>query len=255
VRLLVTRPQPQAGEWVARLRAAGVEAQALPLIRIGPPADAAAVRSAWAALPGCALAMFVSPNAVTRFLEHGGGMPWPAAVWAGATGPGTSGALRACGVPEACIVEPDGREGAFDSEALWKRLAPRRAWQGAQVLVVRGEGGRDWLAQALREQGAEVHFVEAYRRLPPQPDAAEAALLQQALAAPAQHVWWLSSSEAVAHLVALVPQADWHAACAIASHARIAERARAAGFGRVLEAGPVLAEMLRALASIQSPAP
>jgi uroporphyrinogen-III synthase len=255
MRVLVTRPQPQADEWVGRLQAAGVEAFALPLIRIEPAFDAAAVRAAWTALGGCALAVFVSPNAVMRFFEQRpAGLPWPAGVWAGATGPGTSAALRACGVPPECVMEPDPAAGVFDSEALWRILGGRRDWQGARVTVVRGEGGRDWLAQALQQRGAEVRFVEAYRRAAPRPDPEQQVLLQQALARPSEHVWLFSSSEAVGHLQGLAPSASWQAARAIASHARIAARAGAAGFGQVLQAGPTLRELLAALASIQSPA-
>ncbi|MFZ5543202.1 MAG: uroporphyrinogen-III synthase [Pseudomonadota bacterium] len=256
MRVLVTRPQPQADEWVARLQAAGVDACALPLIHIGAPADDGAVAAAWQTLAGHALVMFVSPNAVTRFFERRpAGMAWPAGVWAGATGPGTAAALRACGVPQDCVVEPQASAGVFDSEALWTRIAAWRDWRGACVLVVRGEGGRDWLAQTLQQQGAEVHFVEAYRRLPPQLDEAQQARLQRALAEPSAHVWWFSSSEAIGYLEQLAPRARWSPACAVASHPRIAARAQAAGFGRVLQAGPALHELLRALASIQSPAP
>ena len=34
----------------------------------------------------------------------------------------------------------------------------------ARVLVVRGDGGREWLADQLRARGADVRFVQAYVR-------------------------------------------------------------------------------------------
>jgi hypothetical protein len=43
-----------------------------------------------------------------------------------------------------------------------------------------------------------------------------------------------SSSEAIDHLDALAPGADWRAGRALASHPRIAERAQALGFGAVI---------------------
>lgn len=255
LRVLVTRPQPQADDWVARLRAAGVDAHSLPLLRIDAPADTAAVASAWQSLGDDVLAVFVSPNAAARFFEYRPeGMAWPSGLWAGAIGPGTSAALRQCGVPSGCVVEPDPDAGVFDSEALWRCLAPRREWRGVRVLVVRGENGRDWLASTLQQQGAEVRFVEAYRRTAPQPSGAEQALLNQAIAHPARHAWLFSSSQAVDHLQQLAPGAAWQQAWAIASHPRIAARAQAAGFGHVLQAGPALPDLLAALASIQSPA-
>jgi uroporphyrinogen-III synthase len=231
--VIVTRPAPQALPWVERLRRLGVPAEALPLIGIGPAIDAEPLHAAWNHLPGYTLAMFVSANAVTHFFAaRPRAAEWPAALLAGATGPGTSAALRAAGLAEAQIVEPPADAPSFDSEALWSRLSGRD-WAGRRVLVVRGEDGRDWLADTLRERGAEPVFVTAYRRLPPTLDAAGQALLMAALARPADHLWFFSSSEAVAHLRTLAPAADWRASRALASHPRIAETAREAGFGCV----------------------
>lgn len=255
MRLIVTRPAAQAVAWVDALSALGLDAVALPLIDIGPPADLAPVRTAWARLDACALVMFVSANAVAHFFGAAPG-PWPAGVRAGSTGPGTSAALRAAGVPEAALVEPAADAPSFDSEALWARLAGED-WSGRRVLVVRGEDGRDWLADTLRGRGAAVAFVAAYSRRPPRPDAAGLALLAQALAAPPAHLWLFSSSEAVGHLQALAPAADWSAGRAVASHPRIAQAARAAGFGQVSLAAPTpaaVAALLARGASIQSAA-
>lgn len=258
MRLIVTRPAAQAATWVAELQACGLDAIALPLIAIAPPDDLEPVREAWRQLPGCSLAMFVSANAANHFFEHAPG-PWPAGVRAGSTGPGTSAALRAAGVPPAAIVQPPADAPRFDSEALWAQLADE-PWAGRQVLVVRGEDGRDWLAETLRARGAAVHFVAAYRRRPPQPDAPQRACLHAALAEPAQHLWLFSSSEAVGHLQALVPSADWSGSRALASHPRIAQAARQAGFGQVHElavpgAGAVAAWLAQQGPSIQSAAP
>src|SRR5882724_8291488 len=66
MRLLVTRPEAQAIEWVDMLRAQGVDAHALPLIAIEPQAEPAAA-AAWVQLADHGLLVFVSPNAVARF--------------------------------------------------------------------------------------------------------------------------------------------------------------------------------------------
>lgn len=255
--VLVTRPQPQAAQWVARLGALGIAARALPLLGIGDPADPAPVAAAWAGLAGQALVMFVSPSAVQRFFaQRPAAHTWPAGVLAGSTGPGTQAALRRAGVPVAAIVSPPEAAGRFDSEALWQQLAGRREWRASQVLVVRGEGGRDWLAETLRRHGALVHFVEAYRRTAPVLDDAAQALLALARAEPASYCWLFSSSEAVRHLPALAPGMDWAPARALATHDRIVEAARAIGFGRVDRVDPspeaVVSFMTR---SIQSARP
>ena len=143
LRVLVTRPARQAADWVARLRAAGIDAVALPLIEIVCAPDEAQVQAAWEQLPSMRLAVFVSPNAAECFF---GARPpaaqWPADTRAAAVGPGTSRVLRELGVDAGQIVEPAVDAAQFDSEALWEQL---RAidWNAQPVLIVRGDGGRE----------------------------------------------------------------------------------------------------------------
>ena len=40
---------------------------------------------------------------------------------------------------------------------------------GRRVLIIRGEGGREHLAEALKNAGAEVTYAEVYRRVQPPP--------------------------------------------------------------------------------------
>jgi uroporphyrinogen-III synthase len=213
--------------------------------------------AAWQVLATRDLAMFVSPSAVERFTSlRPPDVAWPPGTLAGSTGPGTARALRAAGVPVACIVSPADDAPRFDSEALWAILRKRRDWGGASVLVVRGEGGRDWLAAQLRAAGAAVGFVEAYRRGRPLLTPVQQQALAAARAQPAGHVWLFSSSEALGQLTAIAPGADWSTALALATHPRIAEAARAAGFGRVQPVAPsppAVADAVSALTrSIQS---
>jgi len=257
MRLLVTRPQHQADDWVARLRERGIDAHALPLIAIVACAEPGALQSAWAGLPAHRLAMFVSPNAVTSFFAARlPGAEWPAATLAGSTGPGTTQALVAQGVASACIVEPPADAAQFDSEALWQQLAPRD-WQGASVLVVRGAVGRDWLAEKLAARGATVQFVEAYRRERPRLRASHKAFLNDAIVTPQQSIWLFSSSQAVHNLLQLVPSASWQRSKAWASHPRIAQAALSAGFGSVQTVAPTLdaivAEWTRSIQSNSEP--
>lgn len=249
LRVLVTRPAAQAATWVERLRARGVHAEALPLIVIEAAADAGPLRAAWASLPTRRLVVFVSANAVEHFFAaRPAGAAWPAGVDAAAPGPGTAEALAATGVAAAAIVAPAADAPQFDSESLWLRLADR-AWQDASVLVVAGDGGRAWLTEQLRGAGATVETVRAYRRGAPSFAAADRARLEAALA-DAQVVWLFSSAEAIGHLEHAAGRGRFGGARAVVTHPRIADRAHAAGFGRVVEAGPRLDAVVACIQSI-----
>lgn len=253
VRLLLTRPAAQAEDWARRMAALGVVTVSLPLIDISPGEDRLSIDRAWAALPETDLAMFVSPNAVEHFFEGGSGLDevgprsWPARTWAATVGPGSARALAERGVPEARLVQPPTGSDSLDSEHLWPELqrVAGTDWTGRRVLLVRGDGGREWLGDRLREAGAGVSAVSVYRRTCPQPTAELRVLLREALAAPERHIWLFSSSEAIAHLDTLEQgtreggnPADWGRVKALATHERIAARAQALGVGHVVLVRP-----------------
>ena len=255
--VLVVRPRAQALAWVNELAALGVAARALPLIEILPAPDAAQVAGVLAAVEASnaePVLVFVSPNAVLGFFDAvvlargvaAGALPWPAHAWAAATGPGTVAALRERGVPQERIVAPAHDAAQFDSEALWAGVAGW-TWTNRPVWLVRGNGGRDWLGQRLREAGAEVGVLQSYGRAAPALAVDERALLAAAVAEPARWAWMFSSSEAIDNLCALAPSAAWADGCALASHPRIVERAVAAGFASVTLVSPSPHAVARAL--------
>lgn len=155
-------------------------------------------------------------------------------------------------MPAAQVIEPRADAAQFDSEALWAALAVYD-WQGRQVLIVRGDGGREWLTDTLRKAGATVSHLSAYGRAAPVFDAGQRRTLEAAVARPGAHLWFFSSSEAIDHLEAATPGADWHAANAIATHPRIAARARALGIGRVHECRPEFDAVVACIQSIDAP--
>lgn len=259
--VLVVRPRVQALAWVDALVALGVPARALPLIEIVPAPEPAPVEAVFACVEEASagdaapLLVFVSPNAVLGFFGAVAAVraverlsvAWPAQAWAAATGPGTVAALRECGVPAERIVAPAPTSSQFDSEALWSAIAGW-PWARRPVWIVRGNGGRDWLGQHMRDAGADVRVVQSYGRAAPTLSPAAHALLAEALDAPAHWVWMFSSSEAIDHLQAIAPAARWHAGRALASHPRIAERALALGFGTVTVVAPLVSAVAAALA-------
>lgn len=236
-RVLVTRPRERAGALAARIRAAGGEAIVFPAIEIGAPADAAALARVLERLEHYDLAIFVSPTAVERGLAAVRAVRrWPPGLRAAAIGPGTRAALQAAGFSDA--IAP--RDGA-DSEALLAH-PELAAVAGLRVVVFRGEGGREALAEGLAARGAQVAYAQCYRRLP----ARDAAGLGAALARADAIV--ISSAEGLANLLALAPDAGpLRRRPVVVPHARIAERARAAGCTTVLVAGPGEAAIVAAL--------
>jgi len=263
-RAIVTRPAREAAQWVADLQARGIAACALPLIAIHPVSDPVlrgALQGARERFASYRAVMFVSGNAAQYFLEQNQALALiqqaqtaiNTRAWA--PGPGTVAALRQAGLPAGRIDAPLADAAQFDSEALWQVVAPQIG-PGDRVLIVRGgntpgaEGGngREWLAGQITAAGGAVDFVAAYERGAPQLDAAQLALARQAAADGS--VWLLSSSEAVAHLAAALPGQHWGRARALATHPRIAQAARAAGFGSVTECRPAFNEVA---ASIESP--
>jgi uroporphyrinogen-III synthase len=263
MRVIVTRPGPQAGKWVAALRDAGLEALSLPLIEIAGPPDPQAVVKRWLAFSTLDALMFVSANAVEQFFAL-----MPLGMDAGdlkprffVTGPGSVAALLKVGVPRSGIDAPDEASAQFDSEALW-RVVQEQVQSGWRVLIVRGNSeadgseeadpalgvGREWFAARLRERGATAEFVVAYARRAPVLDAKALALVQ--LAAADGSVWLFSSSEAVTNLCAVAAGQSWSQSRAVATHPRIAQAARAAGFAVVRESRPAMVDLLASIESL-----
>jgi uroporphyrinogen-III synthase len=263
MRVIVTRPAAQAGKWVKALRAAGLEALALPLIEIVDPADRLAVLAAWQRVAGFNALMFVSANAVEHFfaLQPPGSAYPELQARCFATGPGTVAALLRVGVPQDRVDAPDLAASQFDSEALWQ-VVQHLVVPGWRVLIVRGNTGsesadgvdasqglgRDWLATRLTERGATVEFVVSYERRAPELSAPETDLVRAAAADGS--VWLFSSSEALGNLRAIVSGQSWAKGRAVATHPRIAQAAREAGFGRVYESRPAMAELIASIESL-----
>ncbi len=263
MRVIVTRPEREARRWVIDLTALGVQAIALPLIRIGPVHDQTELSMARQQLVQYAGVMFVSANAVDYFfasdrsLATGLGTSGDGRTRAWATGPGTARALLRVGVAPERVDVPPSDAAQFDSEALWQVVGTQlRATD--RVLIVRGAdafdglesvagSGRDWFAGKVAATGAHVEFVAAYQRCVPEFDADERMLASHA--AGDGSVWLFSSAQAVRNLQAALPEQSWVQGRALATHARIAAAARGAGFGIVCESRPTLPDVLAALES------
>lgn len=250
--VIITRPRAQAAALAGQVAALGREVVLLPLLEIFPLPDQGALTGALADLARYAMVAFVSPNAIDAAFVHI--KQWPQGVALAVLGEGSRAALARHGLDSsnATIVSP--RDPArSDSENLLQTL-DLAALVGKQVLIVRGESGRELMADGLRAAGAIVTTVAAYRRsvpqLTPQLRAQLLALLER------DNDWIITSSEALRGLLALVGQLGAPATVAkmqqqhvIVPHARIAETAKSLGLARLTLCGSGDERLLAALQS------
>jgi uroporphyrinogen III methyltransferase/synthase len=163
-RVLVTRTREQASMLSTRLRALGAEAIELPTIRIVPPEDWAPLDAVIGELLSYDWIVFTSVNGVKTFWErlNVAGLDARAlhGVRLAAIGPATAAELEARG------LRADYVPGEYVAEAVAAGLGEIN---GQRVLLPRADIARPALADLLREGGAEVVEVAAYRTL--QPDA------------------------------------------------------------------------------------
>ena len=249
--VVITRPRAQADALARAVADIGRTPVLLPLLEIAPVDDPAPLRAALADLPAYAMVAFVSPNAVDAAFAHI--VAWPPGVALAVVGEGSRAALARHGLTDANVTIYSPRDSAHsDSEHLLASL-DLDLFKGRRVLIVRGDGGRELLADSLRAAGSEVEAVTAYRRRVPPLTPELAGRLRALLARP--NDWIITSSEALRGLDALVRELDPALAPAlreqhlIVPHARIADTARALGMDRITLTGSGDARLLAALQS------
>jgi len=229
--IVVTRARAQAAALAEAIAAAGGTPLLFPLLDISPAPDPRPLAEAVARLPDYAIAVFISPNAVDHalpaVLRQG---PWPAGLLPAAVGQGTVRALAAYGVA-GCIAPRE----RFDSEALLAlpELAAARV-AGKRIAIFRGDGGRELLAETLRQRGAAVDCVTCYRRSGP---AHGVEPLLAAWRAGKLDALTVSSSEGLRYLVDLLDAEGrdmLRDTPVFVPHARIVESAQALGLRNII---------------------
>lgn len=235
-RVLVTRPAEQAGALATLIEAAGGSALRYPLLAISAADDTAPLQRAMAELDTYALAIFISPNAVDYSVPAIlAARTWPVTLRVAAIGPGTTARLAHFGVAErGAVVAPQER---YDSESLLALPEMQKAAvAGARVLILRGNGGRELLAETLLARGATVVAVSCYQRTPP----GDSERLHSLLRDGALDALTVSSSEGLRNLMALAgPHAELCRRLPLfVPHRRIAEVADELGWCKVVLTGP-----------------
>ena len=240
-RVLITRPSEQAQGLERRVREAGGEPVCVPAIDILPLADPAPFHALAARLAEFDLAIFISRNAVRCALDLMGARTWPAGLKVATIGQGSREELEQRGFMN--VIAPAGAAARADSEALLA-LPQLAAVRGSRIVIFRGEGGRELLAQELAARGAKVEHAACYRRVVP-----EGARMRSAWADGMDAVT-VSSAEGLANLIAMLGEGAARQLPGIplfVPHPRVAAEARRRGLQRAIVAGPGDAEMVSAL--------
>lgn len=246
-RVLLTRPAEESALLAASLSDVGIFSRSLPLLEIEALPVTPEQQAVWADLGRyCAVIVVSKPAArlgVQRLERH-----WPRLPWF-SVGAATAQVLADQGLD--VHYPPSGD----DSEALLALPALREAVArtDARVLILRGEGGRELLAERLREQGASVDYLELYRRFLP---AYDPGVLMQRIQLERLNGLVVSSGQGFLHLQALAGS-DWPQVARLplfVPSPRVYEMARAAGAEKVVDCrGASAAALLVALRSHSVP--
>jgi len=175
IRVLVTRPAHQAKALCDAFKALGAQVMSLPAIEIRAAEQYSAQTPAQTTQPDWIkhltdfdFAIFISPNAV----EYGSALMLaqgniPDKLKLVTIGKASAETLSQCTGRAADILPRD----EFSSEALLA-LKPMQteSISGKNILIIRGNGGREYLADVLKQRGAKVEYAEVYQRCLPQVD-------------------------------------------------------------------------------------
>jgi len=190
-RIVVTRATQQAPILSEKLRELGADAIEMPATQIAR-LDLGPLRTSIDRIADYDWLIFTSQNAVAIFWEQLLGRGKDSRALAGlriaAVGPATAGALLEHGITVDVIPQ------RFVAEGLLEMLGERDDVSGSKVLYITAEGARDVLPAGLREMGAELAIIEAYRTIP---DGEGAATLARAIEAGKVDLATFTSASAV----------------------------------------------------------
>jgi uroporphyrinogen-III synthase len=149
--IFITRPEHQAMPIARQLEAHGAIPHLFPLLEIISKVPAITEITA-------DYLIFISPNAVSFGINV---LNWSSSTSIAAIGEKTADALHKKGIQVNHFPQA-----GFDTEHFLEMSAFQHM-HGKCVVIVRGEGGRELLAQTLKERGADVIYAEVYiRRIP-----------------------------------------------------------------------------------------
>ena len=158
--VVVTRPAAQSHRLCDAIQQAGGKATCLPMLEIVPDADAES-RQRCQFISGYDWVIFISQNAVRYALALLPEKEWMDSTAVAAIGQRTADALHQVGIP--VDIQPDAE---MNSEGLLQAFYEEPLAE-KKVLIIRGVGGREALADGLRQRQALVDYAQVYRRTKP----------------------------------------------------------------------------------------
>jgi uroporphyrinogen-III synthase len=248
-RILVTRTREQATSFSERLRKLGAIPFEFPVIRIAPPLDWQPLDDALRHLCGATFSyydwlIFTSVNGVesvfARLNEFGLALPVASVTRVATIGPATAAALARYG------VQTDLVPGEYIAEGVAAALigdTQRRgaSLDGQRILLPRASVARDVLVTDLREAGALVDEVAAYRTLPVSAGDAQGREVARMLQAGELHILTFTSSSTVRNFM------QWLVSAAPDMAGKLRENAAGETLPIVACIGPVTAQTAREL--------
>jgi uroporphyrinogen-III synthase len=221
--IAITRPAGQAGKLSTLIETAGGKPLLFALISITALNNYDVFDKVTSNLKDYDWAIFISSNAVQNSLPRLSKQInlLPKTLKFAAIGPSTAAELNAFGIKNVLI--PKDR---FDSESLLS-LAEMQNMTDQKVMIFRGVGGREVLAETLKARGAHVDFAESYQRINPQ---TSTKILDDQWNNKTLDALVITSSEAMRHLIDLAKNTAWLKQIKICvNHLRIAEEANNLG--------------------------
>jgi len=162
-RILITRPEHQAHNLFNEIVKLQGKPILFPTIAIAEVEDKTPLYAIMKKLSDFELAIFISANAVTKTicLLQECKQQWPNKTKIAAIGQSTANILQEFNLPVTIAPQYE-----FNSEGLLALSALQQVMK-KNIIIFKGEGGRDLLTKVLAERGARIVEANVYRRVPP----------------------------------------------------------------------------------------
>ena len=196
---MITRPAHQAGKLVEGITSAGGETFLFPTLDIIAAEPSSENETIVQKINQFDIIIFISPNAV----EHGLNLIQKCASLSKNTQLATIGQGSAKALKTKLGVQPDiSPQEIFSSEGLLDTSELQNI-KDKNILIIRGNSGREKLKEILEQRGAHIDYLNAYQRVKPATDTTE---LEQNLQNNKIAAIVITSGESLKNLLELAPK-------------------------------------------------